>query len=478
MFNKNNLNSRAAVIKKAYLKGEYPVNGKILPMPFGAAHKKFFAMLPENCTAPVVKDFSDNFGGYAHNLNVVFCMNDLMDYVRENGGALLPDGEKDVDVNLSEEQQFIDIWKSWCHDVGKIIVPRRHAVEGKSMFLDMKASVKYQFEAIFAEHGFDISPKTFALFAEHIGTHDLLGTISTGENNVLSLYHAVERFRSIHNGDKKAVKNEIFSLFLLNVADIKTSLIRKFELQDWTSQPAGTLDSEFDEFFASYKGKFLVEDLKFALEIAESDEPYEYAKKLSAERAAHRLQRLARQTLGDKIEKDAAFPEGLKNEIVKLLDNAELIIPQIKDILCAEMGEGYAQMFGTMLQFDYALGFFLKLSDRAIYWLKNELSGGSFRTGWRFNQKMPGDTKPAYPQSFLDKHDAECIIKNYITVLAGIFGAISRLTADIHNFNIEFCDASDRLSNSKADKHLFFDGPNRRSSALSQLMRELFLYKS
>jgi hypothetical protein len=63
-------------------------------------------------------------------------------------------------------------------------------------------------------------------------------------------------------------------------------------------------------------------------------------------------------------------------------------------------------------------------------------------------------------------------------VLAGIFGEIHRLTADIESFNIEFDDAANRLIPSKADKLLFFDGPYRAGNARVLLMREIMLYKA
>ena len=76
------------------------------------------------------------------------------------------------------------------------------------------------------------------------------------------------------------------------------------------------------------------------------------------------------------------------------------------------------------------------------------------------------------------RYNAECIVNNYLTVLAGIFGEISRLTGDIENWNIEFEDAKNRLNEAKAERLLFLDGVFRADSARSLLMREIMLFKA
>ena len=85
----------------------------------------------------------------------------------------------------------------------------------------------------------------------------------------------------------------------------------------------------------------------------------------------------------------------------------------------------------------------------------------------------------------MDRYNAECIINNYLTVVAGIFEEISRLTADIENWNIEFEDVGKRIDSLnefnnefKAERLLFLDGVYRADSELSLLMREIMLYKA
>ena len=78
----------------------------------------------------------------------------------------------------------------------------------------------------------------------------------------------------------------------------------------------------------------------------------------------------------------------------------------------------------------------------------------------------------------MDRYNAECIVNNYLAVLAGIFGEISRLTGDIENWKIEFEDAKNRLNEAKTTRLLFLDGVYRADNARSLLMRDIMLYKA
>jgi hypothetical protein len=450
-------------VRQAYLTGKYKENGESFDLPFAA---QWNALFPNG-------EVGGNAGHYNHFCNVTAAMAHIITYAHNNPDKIPCGG-------FTPQRKLDCMMAAFYHDIGKTVVipvPRRHGVEGKALFAEPKASVKFRFEEISGRYpGCRIDFLTLSYYAELIGAHDIHGTISTGENGLLSLACIIERFKSLYDDDNDAVSKAVFDLWLLNIADIITSLDKKGEPQDWQDMIPGSLDDKIENFLNSTQGLNLQKDLELALQIAKAEDPYILAKTLSEKHAAHRLQRLVRQSFWGKLESSSVIPDALKTEILTRLDDKSLIA-QIREILRSEFGEGYRKMFGTMLQFDYALGFFLTLSQQAIYRLGEELKpGGTFRTGWLYNQKTI--TGQIYRPEYLNRYNAECTVNNYITVIAGIFGEIHRLTADIENWNIEFEDANKRLTFSKADKLLFFDGPYRAGNARSLLMKEIMLYKS
>jgi hypothetical protein len=470
-------------VKESFYTGKYKTGGKELDLPFAKQFQDFFNRYTrKKPDAPETIANSDNFIHYNHFSNVVAAMAHIIAYAEAHPEVFIPESENCVEKTFQTKRKLDNMLTAFYHDVGKTIIFHRHAMEGKSLLAEPKASVRYRFEAIFAEYpDCELSPETLPLYGEYIGSHDMFGTIGTGENGILSMSGVISRLKSLFDGDLRKLKTAVFDLWLLNLADIIVSIgdfipgYSKFAAQPWQDTNPGNMDNYIEQFIDSYKGVYLLEDLHFALQIAGADDPYTAAKTLAEKNASQRFRRLARQTLGEAVKGSKIFTQSLKDEVIKLLDSGAAIA-SVKEILRGEFGEEYSKRFGTMLQFDYALGFFLKLSAQAVALLERELTGGTFRTGWLYNQKIP--TGNTYPVDFLDSYNAACIVNNYIMVLAGIFGEIHRLTADIESFNIEFDDAANRLTPSKADKLLFFDGAYRAGNARVLLMREIMLYKA
>jgi hypothetical protein len=470
-------------VKESYVTGKYKTGVKELDLPFAKQFQGFLNQYSRKKPSdPETIEYSDNVGHYNHFCNVVAAMAHIIVYAEAHPEVFIPEHDDSVEKTFSAQRKLDNMLTAFYHDIGKTIIFRRHAIEGKSLLTEPKASVRYRFETIFNEFpDCELSPQTLSRYGEFIGSHDMFGTIGTGENGILSMSGVISRLKSLYNDDCGKVKTAVFDLWLLNLTDIIVSIgdfipgYSKFAAQPWQETKPGNMDNYIEQFLSSYKGVYLLKDLHVALEIAGSDEPYSTAKILAEKNAAQRFRRLARQTLGEAVKGSKIFTAAQKEEVIKLLDS-DTAIASVKEILRGEFGEEYGKRFGTMLQFDYALGFFLKLSGQAVKMLETELTGGSFRTGWLYNQKIP--TGNTYPSDFLDSYNAECIVNNYIMVLAGIFGEIHRLTADIESFNIEFDDAANRLTPSKADKLLFLDGAYRAGNARVLLMREIMLYKA
>jgi hypothetical protein len=464
-------------VRQSYLTGKYAINGKELELPYAKSFITFFGKQTNKPDLSKCIENSDNYGHYNHFCNVVASMAHILHYAEHNMKAYLPDEA------FTPQRKLDCLFTAYYHDIGKTIIPRRHAVEGKALLAERKASVIHLFEAIFAQHpDCNLSALTLSVYTERIGAHDLFGTLSTGENGLLSLCGVVNIFKDLFDGRKEEVQSAIIDLWLLNLADIITSVPEwggkpqnKFVPQDWTSVKPGGFDTVLCDYFKTFEGLCLLDDLSFALEIARAENMEEKAKALAAKHSAHRFQRLAYATLGKVL--GPVFPNPLAAEIIKRLGSPDLLA-LIKGLLKNEFGEDYGRRFGMMLQFDYALGFFQKIARRAIFWIEKELTGQSLRTGWLYNRKDETFSIHDYDDLFLTHFNAACIIDNYMMVLSGIFGEIHRLTADIEHWNIEFEDAGNRLTDSKADKLIYMDGAYQAGCVRNRLMRELMLYKS
>ncbi|MDR2711820.1 MAG: hypothetical protein LBB91_01750 [Clostridiales bacterium] len=481
-------------VKQSYLTGTYTANGQGIPLPFRRSFQELFVKK----AGKVYTDDKpcENWWVYNHIGNVVAAMAHLLHYVESHIDMILPQDETDVDRVFSSQRKLDNLHLAYYHDIGKCIISRRHAIEGKLLFAGPKASVRYRFEQIFKAYEADsvkLCAETIPYYTELIGAHDVFGTIGTGENGLLSLSGIISSLAALYAKKPQNLKNAVFDLWLLNVADIIVSVnsvngkaVIKSETLYWCERLPGTLDEDIGWFFASPSGKYLKEDLEFALDIADiavqaKVDVYDYSKHLSDEQVAHRIGRLAQQSLGGVLEdpKNDLLPNApeLKNEIIARLE-PEGIFGEIQRILSSKFGNGYPKLFGTMLQFDYALGFFQKLAISALKRINEELSGGQFRTGWLLHLKKPEGTDHYKKDGFMIRYNAECIVNNYLTVLSGIFGEISRLTAGIEKWNIDFEDAGKHLNESKAEQLLFLEGTYRADSARSLLMREIMLYKA
>ena len=454
-------------IKDSYWpSGKYFTDTVCYGLPFSQWFMSLFEQQKPGTVPDGIKS-SANLGNYHHMINVVACAAHLIHHYT---------GEEKPYADGADYRKLTLMLSAYYHDVGKVIVNHRHDIEGKNFFMDPQAPVSFLFTEIFAHYGMTIKPETFSVIAEMVGAHAIFGTVSTGENGLICLADVIKRLSTLSHSAGLDVRKTVFDLWLLNVSDIMVSLENKWALQSFTKKPPGGCTEEISNFFTSAKGGYLLEDLTFALEIAEQEavggDGFDLARSLSERRAGERFLRLIRQTLGDEAECSKLHP-GLKSAIARHLDSPFSLV-EIEKILTREIGINWKGRLGIMGQFDYALGFFRKLASRAVYWIQTELAGEGGRTGW-IQHHTGGE--PPYSDEFIDKYNAECIINNFIMAVAQIIKEISILTADIGVWNIEFKEAAERLTGSKADNLLSLEGIYRSGSARMLLMRELMLYK-
>ena len=469
-------------------------NGGVYEMPFCAELHRFYAgrkwpQLPSEDPAGylLTTENSANLGNYNHMVNVVaagahlihYCSQMRFDNIADSINAYAPKGDKRT-LRL--------MTAAYYHDIGKVIVNRRHAVEGMSLFAEQKASMRNQFEQFYGGHDFKWTSCDCAYISALIGSHDVFGTISTGENGYFSLASVVQEFALLENGDIQAVKNDMFDLWLLNIADIIVSLENKWvPHKHFTENLPGERNEIIEGFLRSVQGRDLLNDLNAAISIAEyACQAYdldEYVSAISEKAAPARFIRLLQQTLwgavadGKEKSLESRHP-GLGREMKDLVFDTQTIHMMVATVMGEKLGTGWARLFGNMGQFDYALGFFRKAANRAVRWISHELAEeNGVRTGWLYSQK-PGGRARNYSEDFLSRYNAEAITHNYIVFMSDIFCDIAKLTEGMGHWHIEFEDALSRLTDQKADKLLYIDGPHRAGHMRSLLMKELMLYRS
>ena len=216
-------------VKRAYLTGTYIASGQEIPLPFRRPFHELFTAKedldkPYDPTRPLQSPWV-----YHHMGNVIAAMAHILKYAGIHADRFLPKEEDDVDRSFTEQRKLDLLHLAYYHDIGKCIISRRHAVEGKALFTEPKASVHYRFEQIFRAYetyGISLSDETIPFYAELIGAHDIFGTISTGENGLLSLCGIIRRLAALFRYKLQAIKAAVFDLWLLNIADILVSLNR------------------------------------------------------------------------------------------------------------------------------------------------------------------------------------------------------------------------------------------------------------
>lgn len=463
-------------LRESYTQAVWFTDGQTFPLPFGKDLKRFFE-LPKNGETPFTGvESGKNAGNYHHFINTTAATAHFIHYYAKKG-------EFDASDTLRTLTLLV---AAYYHDVGKTVVDRRHAIEGRAFFEEPKASTQYQFSRIFAHYGQPLDGDTLRRIAVFVGAHDVCGTLSTGENSLRGLGRVLSDFAAVHANLPPAekannLKADLFDLWLLNRADILVSLANKWQSQDVCHLPPGDYDAQLETYLNSAKGRALDEDYVVALaavdELCAGRDTDAFLATAAAHNATRRIARIASQTLIDVLPSSTQIPPALVDAIRTRL-NAPGLAAQINSVFRAELGSGWETALADIGQLDYALGFFLKLARRLCVWLGRELSGtpDAVRTGWLYFRK--DRTKPDYDQDYLDHYNAECIVSNWLVVLAGITGAICRLTSGIGLWNIEFCDANDRLNDSKLDKLLLLDGPHRAATTRDLLIREIMFYKS
>jgi hypothetical protein len=330
----------------------------------------------------------------------------------------------------------------------------------------------------------------------------------------------------------------LFDLWLLNIADIMVSMQDKWKLQDgelgeqhtvnpnWMDYNKAreyieaflglrTLD-ESQTFPNPQKSNDLKHDLIVSFNLLEEHNKYKhtdntsdvknkainYAKRHSVER----IRRLIVNSLMQRVTKYKNDSESVLQKLANNLDNLSeeqwnsKIVSSIKTI--SDLQE-FCDRLAWIGKMDYSLGFFQAIVSRAFKKIEQELTtieeinkllasklqdsdtneklkakiANPFRTNWLTSKQSNsfGDDKEG--EDYLAKVQAQCFADNYVAIIIEILSYLLFREPDSEHFrNIEFSDATQRLTPEKIDKIIGLEGTYRTRKSIELILQIVTMY--
>lgn len=495
------------------------------------------------------ENYSKHSGDYYHFMNVVFAMAWLIMYF-QNGNKIFNcifqsmlrvDQEKDeikelcgtlayeaVYGTIPNPRTFMLMLAAFYHDLGKTIVDHRHGMEGAIILSDHTSSSWYQLNQIvkqypeFKEQEFEQDDLLFV--SDLLFYHDVFGTLSTGETGYLRLVDVIDRIKRYslkHTGkapiDKEVIKQwsqrYLFDLWLLNVADIMTSIPNKQKHQpEWNDEKKA--QERIEKFFSRPdKPPALRHDLIIARRILDTYGGKTHADNISVlekkaatysgRHAIERIRRLIYASLTTAIRGQISQKEyrndqeredvlrrifSVQNEpdllddeqfykcsIEKMSSHSNINSTILKAIQSVDNFRDFCVKFSWIGQMDYALGFFIKIASRSLKLVCDELDGSGQKTKLISDK---GKTAIAGGNNeFYLKIQANFFVNNYTVIVIQILShLLSREKAIDRLRNIEFKEATDRLNEEKIDTILSLNGIYRSKRTIQLILQTVFLY--
>jgi hypothetical protein len=464
-----------------------------------------------------VGNYSAKAGDYKHFVNVVAALARLIRFFHHNNNAVVFGNRIDVNAllykNVPNQRTFALMLAGFFHDIGKTIVDSRHAMEGATILEHHTTRSPALLHNIVKQYSKDFSfdRDTLTMVADFVLFHDQYGTMSTGEDGYLQLVAIIDRFKrySLIEGAsivarKDWIKQAIFDLWLLNVADIMVSIghPKKFGGHGYWGKYEDQLGSPelpsfgspkksneiIQEFFKnSSKSEALLHDLKLSMEFVERHcafnhmddlkQLYEFAHETSRRHVVERLRRLIRSALRkplfEKSKKENDRITSIKNELSKLNEQSwnSIIVRCIK--ATSDFNE-FCERFSWIGKMDYALGFFQHLAKAALARTSEELDGGP-KTGWLRSM----DEAKELDDEFLAKTQAKYFADNYASTVVQILNyLVFREPRFDRARNIEFSDAARRIKeqSDKINQIIALEGPYRARRASQSILQTIYLY--
>ena len=447
-------------------------------------------------------NYSQSYGNYYHFVNVVAALARLIMYFhdKESIRGLVQDRSRDYNALAYGQHPGTRTFKlmlaGFYHDVGKAVVDPRHAMEGAVVLVHHTTKGRHQLYQIAKIYNpsEEFERDDLLFVADLVRYHDHFGTVGTGEDSYLPLVDAIDRFKrySLKHDTDKTIQLEwaekyLFDLWLLNVADIMVSLERKFEEQkEWLADKEAS--DKINQFLHSSQGGSLIHDLKITFQLVREHGARKHFDDLSyLEHTAHeyskrhaieRLRRLVTSTCKGPLAKwtrqdDAPIGGGIAKQIENLSEeywNSAIV----RSIQGGANASEFIRRFSWIGRMDYALGFFAKIVEAAFTRVNEELSGGE-RTGWL--RRKEANDPPEMTVDYLDRAQAQLFADNYVATVIQILGYLLFRDPSIDSIrNIEFNDATRRLTEDKIRQLLSLEGPARSRKSIQAVLQTIYLY--
>lgn len=363
------------------------------------------------------------------NLGAVFNLNS------KSKGSILSkelDPLREIIARIDNEEKKILLFTSLYHDIGKVINKPRHGPEGADLIKDSGREDRIKFYEL------KFRRPDFYLMSDLIRFHDYLGMTQTGETNYLTFFELLYPVANINIKEKGEKFLDL--LFLLNLADISGSIMRKIENERFTilMEDFGILKRSHDNISKKvYRDIFIKEppkDMrivhKATLHVREPMDIIPQLRIASENSACERLRRLLRAAL-KRVTVNADYRRWVNNypqarAKAKEFDdwfirdqNIVDIIPVIRSIRALDIGQDCYTKFAFICKLDYALGFILELIQEMI---KIEAAKSSA------DRKSPHDIRRDIAMTVID------LINNLIDLVGDFTLNDTRIGLDFERF--------------------------------------------
>lgn len=409
-------------------------------------------------------------------------------------------------------QKFILMIAAFYHDLGKTVVDHRHGMEGAILLSEHVNSSWKQFQAITHCYGDrmnnEIIRKEEILFiADMLDFHDLFGTLSTGETSYLKaadLVAKVKKYSAKHehsNGEASEriawIERYVFYNWLLNLADI---LVSKDAGQKYKFQSQWMVRADAEDYIVTFfendrQAGDLVHDLLLTLKIARNNSRnlheeelsslYTEAYDLSKRHSVEHIRRLIRTSITSKTgyprnanQRYLKFRESILNQLESRHILNSIIVRSIQSVTDFN---NFCKAFSWVGQMDYALGFFSKIAEAALEKTEDEIKNPDSRQKTKLiSDKTPnrqfGDELQETIDFYLEMQ-ASLLLDNFTMIVIEILNyLISRERPFDRARNLEFNEASTRLTVEKIDAILAIDGAYNYKRSIRQILQTVFLY--
>ncbi|CAG0993974.1 hypothetical protein GEOBC_02529 [Geobacteraceae bacterium] len=459
-------------------------------------------------------NYSKNFRDYYHFINVVMATARLIEYfsIQSNAEALLTNQKSKKDMvnamyhspnkpDIPDIRTFKLMLAAFYHDIGKTVVPHRHGMEGGIILTDHTINSRttpplFLLNEIVKKYdpNYRLEDDDLLFIADLLFFHDRFGTLSTGESGYLQLVNIVDCFKrySLKETRTDSRQNQIklsrcciFDLWILNLADIIVSIRRTDKgifQEKWLSKDKA--QSGIKTFINSKKADSLKHDLCIAFALLDelnkhwdSDNISQLEVIASNYANRHVVERIRRLLLSSlAMDFNAEYEEVFDNELEKLAELSEanwnsIIRGCIQSV--SEFSE-FSNRLAWIGQMDYSLGFLHEIVKRALKKVKEEKSieGKGPCTGWSC-RIAPINLK----KEFQNKIDAQLFASNYASTVIRILEHLLFREREINKLcNLEFVEATNRLTDEKIDKITSMEGPFQAGRAVQLILQIIFSY--